>query len=149
MTSSSEQRLTPSIARALDGLPEAYKRLVEERYHRLLPVLLILMRPRDILERNRAWPGTRPTGKAATTYRIPSEASRARDIIDAYAAGLQEDANEIWLLFWAYCRYGPIGLIGSLPANLPPIISEEIRAFVEFHRLGKHPVTVQVGDLNT
>lgn len=47
----------PSISRVLRGLPQAHQQFICEQYERLLPVLLRVLRPSDILERNRTWPG--------------------------------------------------------------------------------------------
>jgi hypothetical protein len=139
MADSVEEQLKPSIARALQGLSGEYQDLVVQRYLRLRPVLLMLLRPRDILERNRTWPGAHPRGKAATTYLVPREANRARDVIDAFAASVNENPNELWVLFREWCRYGPIGLINAVSSDLTPVISDELQECVAFHRLAKHP----------
>lgn len=139
MPLATEQQIRLLPQRALRGLCAGQQAAIVESYRRLQPVLLLLMRPRDIMERNRTWPGVRPVGKGATTYLIARETNRARDIIDAYAAGVGEDADALYALFRAYCRYGPIGLFDAVPSQLPPLIPNELQECAEFHRLGKHP----------
>ena len=129
----------PSITRALCGLPAAYQTVLTDRYHRLLPVLYLLLRPSDIARRNRTWPGSTPEGKAATSYLSSQKARLAREVIQAYASQPEEIVDELWALFRAYCRYGPIGLIEALPSHLPPLVADEIQAYSDLHRLARHP----------
>lgn len=129
----------PSIERSLRGLSAEHGQIVQSRYNRLLPVLHILMRWHDIYERNRAWPGTSPTGKVATSWIAPSQAAQARDVIDAYATQVGEERDQLWKLFYGYCRYGPLGLIDALPDDTPPLIPQQLQEFATFHRLAKHP----------
>ena len=128
-----------SLNRTLRGLTPLHQARITSRYERLLPLLRLLLRPRDIYERNRAWPGVRPIGKEATTYLSPSESWRARDVIVAYAIQSQADPNELWDLFYAYCRYGPIGLVDALDADESIWVPEALQACAQFHRLAKHP----------
>lgn len=62
-----QQQRALSIERALRGLAQEQQQLIQERYTRLLPVLLLLMGPHDIYERNRTWLGTSPVGNVATS----------------------------------------------------------------------------------
>lgn len=133
-----QQTPYPGLQRTLRGLEQPFQQRITERYKRLLPLLGILLRPRDIYERNRAWPGVRPVGKEATTYLSPTASWRARDIITAYAAQSQEDSSELWDLFYAYCRYGPIGLVDALGEDVG-LAPHDIQAYAQFLRLGKHP----------
>ena len=128
-----------SINRALQGLNSEVQQVVLERYHRILPVLLRLLRPQDIRERNRTWPGVSPTNKGATRLLLVKCARQIRLCIKEYAANSNEDRDELWLLLRAYCQYGPIGLIDVLPTSLPLLISEELQDCATFHRLAKHP----------
>lgn len=127
------------LQRSVDGLSAPYHTRVVERYNQILPLLFMLLRPRDIYERNRAWPGVRPPGKAATTYLSPQESWRARDVISAYAVQGQEDADVLWTFFAAYCQYGPIGLIDALTTDDDAFAPREIHAYARFLRVGKHP----------
>jgi hypothetical protein len=115
MTVMSDRQLTPSILRALTDLLPEHQVIVAQQYKRLLPVLLLLMRPRDILERNRTWPGISPKGKQATRYLTVKWARQARVTIQSYATESGEDPDLLWQLCRAYFRYGPIGLIDVLP----------------------------------
>lgn len=129
----------PSIDRAIRGLSVEHRQIIQERYARLLPVLNILMRSHDIYERNRTWPGTRPLGKVATSWLDPKRVPYARDIIYAYSAQVDEENDILWKLFYAYCRYGPIGLLDALPINDVSVIPYELQQCATFHRLAKHP----------
>src|SRR4051812_4347382 len=124
MPASLELQGVLSIQRSLRNLPSDYQLLIKERYHRILPMLQLLLHPRDILERNRAWPGIRPKGKAATRYLALKWARQARSAIQTYAAQYGENADELWQLCRAYFRHGPIGLIDVLPSLLPPLIPD-------------------------
>ena len=139
-----------SLNRTLRGLAPLYQARITSRYERLLPLLRLLLRPRDIYERNRAWPGVRPIGKEATTYLSPSESWRARDVIVAYAIQSQADSDELWDLFYAYCRYGPIGLVDAFLEDTVEFAPREILEYTRFLRVGKHPRSdpgVYVGEL--
>lgn len=127
-----------SLQRTLHGLDPSLCERIITLYERLTPLLHLLLRPRDIYERNRAWPGVRPVGRDATRYLSPNESWRARDVIVAYAAQSQEDAEELWSLFYAYCRYGPIGLVDALDDDTE-LAPREIQEYAQFLRLGKHP----------
>lgn len=70
---------------------------------------------------------------------MPRRVRQARDIIDAYAVQHDEDKDEVWHLFYAYCRYGSIGLLDALPVDTVPLMPEELQTCALFHRLGKHP----------
>lgn len=129
----------PSIQRTLKDLPASYQELISERYRRLLPVLLLLLRPSDIAERNRTWPGVKPDGKQATTYLSNQSAKLARQRLQRYCDEHGESAEELWELFRAYCQYSPIGLIEALPNQLPAIIPQPLQDLADFQRLGKHP----------
>lgn len=129
----------PSIDRAIRGLSVEHQQIIQERYARLLPVLNILMRSHDIYERNRTWPGTRPLGKVATSWLDPKRVPYARDIIYAHSAQVDEENDILWKLFYAYCRYGPIGLIDALPTDDVSVIPDELQECATFHRLAKHP----------
>src|SRR5262245_19983072 len=131
--------LAPSISRALRGLSSTHQTLLIDRYHRLLPVLLELLRPREILERNRAWAGVRPVDKGATRLLTVKMARRVRAYIKSYAASQAEDPEELWHLLRAYCRYGPIGLLEAIPSILPPLVDDALQECADFHRLAKHP----------
>ena len=122
-----------SIHRAIRDLSGAHPALIRERYHRIHPVLRLLLHPRDILERNRTWPGIKPRGKEATRYLTLTWARQAGKIIRRYAAQHVEDADELWLLCRAYFRYGPIGLVDALASELPPLIP------------GHYPLTLWAG----
>ncbi|MFL5801721.1 MAG: hypothetical protein ACJ8CR_08250 [Roseiflexaceae bacterium] len=131
----------PSLRRALDALAPAYQVLMTERYERILPILLRLLKPGEILERNRTWPGVRPADKAATRLLTTTAARALRAAIRDYVATTPEDADVLWVLVRAYCRYGPIGLIEALPTALPPLVPPELQECADFHRLAKHPRT--------
>src|SRR5688572_15450372 len=111
----------PSIHCAIRDLPLPYQTLIGERYQRIHSILQILLRPRDILERNRTWPGIKPRGKQATRYLSLTRARQARTTIRRYAAEHEENADELWQLCRAYFRYGPIGVVDALPSDLPPL----------------------------
>jgi hypothetical protein len=132
-------QLKPSISRGLARLSAAHQRLLTERYQRLLPVLLQLLRPRDILERNRAWPGVSPIGKGATRLLLVKHARAVRDCIKRHVMSQPDDPDELWRLLRAYCRFGPIGLLEALPSSLPPLVDDALQACADFHRLAKHP----------
>jgi hypothetical protein len=131
--------LFPAVERALQGLPPDYQALALERYHRILPVLLKFLRPRDVLERNRTWAGVSPTGKGATSLLLSNHASRIRACIKEHGADTGDNVEELWLLFRAYCRYGPVALADALPSSLPPMIPQELQECADFHKLAKHP----------
>ncbi|MDP9315748.1 MAG: hypothetical protein M3R24_33620 [Chloroflexota bacterium] len=129
----------PSIKHALRGLSSQHQLIIQERYLSILPVLLILMRRREIYERNRTWPGTSPTGHAATSWLTAGRLRYARNVINAYAEKECQDRDVLWRLFQAYCHYGPIGLVDVLPIDLAPLITDELQECATFHRIGKHP----------
>jgi len=129
----------PSIARATRGLLPAHQVILEQRYWRLLPILCLLLRPSEIARRNRTWPGSKPEDKAATTYLSTKEASLAREIIATYAAQEHEDVGQLWPLFRAYCRYGPIGLLEALPSDGERLVPDMLQECADFYRLAKHP----------
>ncbi len=135
--------IAPSIHRVLCGLTPEFSTLITERYQRLLPILFRLLRPRDILERNRAWPGVRPINKGTTRLLATRNGSTLRACIKEYVLsdGKDEDTDELWQLLRAYCRYGPIGLIEVLPSSLPPLVADVLQDCADFHRLAKHPRT--------
>jgi hypothetical protein len=129
----------PSVERAVAGLPPAYRDLLLDRYQRILPLLLQLLRPHDIRERNRAWPGVRPTGKGANGLLLATHTKRVQQTIDAYTIDHpHESTTELWSLIRAYCQYGPTGLLDALPSSLPPLLDPDLQACVDFHRLAKH-----------
>ena len=132
-------RLQIAIRRASKGLTSEFHELLIERYQRIFPVLLNMMRPNDIYERNRTWPGIRPEGRAATHWISGIQAKKAQNQIKNYAAQHNENDDELWKLFYAYCRYGPIGLIEALPNNLSLLIPTALQEFANFIRLAKHP----------
>lgn len=136
----SQTNIKPSIQRALRSLGTEYQQLITERYERILPILLQKLTGRDILERNRAWPGCSPQGKGATTLLTHRGLRQLRAALTTYVKQHpEEDASELYALLYAYCRYGPIGLVEALPSHLPPLIDERLQELADFHRLGKHP----------
>lgn len=128
----------PSIERVLQNLDFEGQLRLNERYRRLLPVLGLLLRPSDIARRNRTWPGSKPEGRAATSYLSTGEARIARDVIESYATQVAEDATELWQLFRAYCRFGPIGLLEVFSSD-SPLVPDALQECADFHRLAKHP----------
>src|SRR5687768_16550219 len=122
MIASLERQHSPSIRRAIRDLSPAFQALIQERYQRILAVLLLLLSPRDILERNRTWPGVSPNGKKATRLLTLKWSRQARATIRQYALQSGENADELWLLCRSYFRYGPIGLVEALPSHLPSLI---------------------------
>jgi hypothetical protein len=104
-----------------------------------LPVLFQKLTGRDILERNRAWPGVSPECKAATQLLSGQGRKRMRDIIKAYADEVGEDSGELTQLCETYCQYGLIGLADALSSNLPPLVPAHLQELADFIRLGKHP----------
>jgi hypothetical protein len=125
--------------RAISGLDPARQSLIIAQYERILPVLRLLLSKRDIYERNRTWPGTSPTGKAATQLISQIGRKALRTTIRTYAQAHNEDRNELIQLCEAYCRYGPIGLAEGGSSDVPPLIPEHLRELADFVRLGKHP----------
>jgi len=136
----SQTDIKPSIQRAVRGLAPEYQQVVIERYERILPVLFQKLTGRDILERNRAWPGCSPQGKGATTLLTHRGLRDLRDAIKTYVNQYpEENADELYALLYAYCRYGPIGLLEAMPSHLPSLMDERLQELADFHRLGKHP----------
>jgi len=131
--------LQPSIQRLLKGLPAPHQSYIQEQYARILPILLTLLTPHAIWERNRTWPGVSPIGKAATSLLMVRNVSKVRKAVHSYATQLNEDEDQLWDLVFAYCRFGPIGFIDTLDHGLESIIPDEVAEYARFLRLGKHP----------
>lgn len=129
----------PPMNRALQGIAPDYQVLITERYQRIGPILMRLLRPRDILERNRTWPGVSPKGKKSTSLLQTKHARQVRRCIKEYSAATGDDTDELWLLLRAYLRFGPIGLVEALPSSLPPLVPDALQECANFHILAKHP----------
>jgi hypothetical protein len=130
---------SPSIERVLRGLPTEHQNLIRTRYEEIIPILLRLMKPRDVLERNRAWPGVKPMGNAATKLLLTKNAGKVRRAIRRHTTTHHKNSDEFWRLMRAYCQHGPIALVDAVETNLQPLIAEELLEIARFHRLGKHP----------
>lgn len=125
--------------RGIKALGLSYQKIIHERFYRLLPFLLWLMSPEDIFARNRTWPGVSPIGKGATRFLSTRGAAIARRALKQFCRSRGEDFEQLWSLFRAYCRFGPIALADALPSELPPLVPDELGELAVFHRLAKHP----------
>ncbi len=130
---------SPSIERVLAGLNTPYQDYINGQYERILPILLKLLKPHAIWERNRTWPGVSPNGKQATRLLLAKNASKLRQAIRTQIEGSDESEDELWELIRSYCLHGPIGLIDALDHPLEPLVPDELGELARFHRLGKHP----------
>ena len=129
----------PSIQRSLRDLPPPYQSYIQEQYTRILPLLLTLLTPYAIRERNRTWPGVSPTGKEATSLLMVKHLSKVRRAVHSYAIQANDNEDQLWSLVMAYCRFGPIGFIDALAHTIDSIIPDQVAEYARFLRLGKHP----------